>query len=314
MEAAASATAASKSTTGPRLKTGTTCRASDRPVTDSLGTGRTLAVECTKPGQPTLLLEITLYDGKSFLALRAGMVNTTKQSLRVKEFYPLTAARAFPEAGEIRHAKTLNAEGGGRDTIGAVRPRPLQFQQRADDLPKRRSAAFGGARRADLSRMDEVGRRLAVGLRALRQCRSFSRVELPDCASRRKTRRLPRLRRGTEGVGRFRSASARASRQALRFRQRLCRPLLQHRAVRRQAGRDCGRRTGSEKALRARFFVVGLFERRAGRVGLARVGRRLVENASRWKRPRCRPTPWCASSCRSRRRSTFPLLSMPRAR
>ena len=97
-------------------RAGTACRALDRPISDSLGTGRTLAVECTNPGQPTLLLEITLYDGKSLLALRGGIINTTGRSLRVKDFYPLTAARAFPEAGEIGRAKTLNGEGGGRNT------------------------------------------------------------------------------------------------------------------------------------------------------------------------------------------------------
>ncbi len=103
---------------------GGVCRASDRPVWDSLGRGRTLAVECSHPGQPTLLLEITLYDGYGFLALRSGIVNTTKQPLRVKQFYPLTAASAFPEAGEIAHAKSLDGEGGGRDT--AVRPGPAR--------------------------------------------------------------------------------------------------------------------------------------------------------------------------------------------
>ena len=126
---------------------GAACRASSRPIRDSLGNGRTLAVECASPGQPTLLLEITLYDGYGFLALRGGIVNNTKQSLRVKEFHPLTAARAFPEAGEIRHAKTLNGEGGGRDTSvqsGPARSSSNDVLMTFRKGDRRRSVVLGG--------------------------------------------------------------------------------------------------------------------------------------------------------------------------
>ncbi len=126
---------------------GGACRASSRPVRDSLGNGRTLAVECARSGQPTLLLEITLYDGYGFLALRGGIVNATKQPLRVKELELLTAARAFPEAGEIRHAETLNGEGGGRDT--SVQPGPARSSSNNVLMTfrqgnRRRSVVLGG--------------------------------------------------------------------------------------------------------------------------------------------------------------------------
>jgi hypothetical protein len=126
---------------------GTACRASSRPVSDSLGTGRTLAVECANPNQPTLLLEISLYDGKSFLAIRTGTVNTTAQPLRIKEFFPLTAARAFPEAGEIGHAKTINGEGGGRDTTvqsGPARSSSNNVLMTFQNDGRRRSVVLGG--------------------------------------------------------------------------------------------------------------------------------------------------------------------------
>jgi hypothetical protein len=126
---------------------GTTCRASSRAVSDSLGTGRTLAVECSKPNQPTLLLEISLYEGKGFLSLRTGTVNTTEQPLRIKEFFPLTAARAFPEVGEIGHAKTINGEGGGRDTTvqaGPARSSSNNVLMTYCNDGRRRSVVLGG--------------------------------------------------------------------------------------------------------------------------------------------------------------------------
>ena len=64
-------------------------------VKDELGTGRTLLVNASGPGQPDLLLEIALYDGRSFLALSGGVKNTLGQSLRVKEINPVHHAKVF---------------------------------------------------------------------------------------------------------------------------------------------------------------------------------------------------------------------------
>lgn len=126
---------------------GVVCRASDRPTNDSLGKGRTLAVECAASGRPTLLLEITIYDGKGFLAIRSGIVNTSAQPLRLKEFQPLTAARAFPAIGEIANAQTLNGEGGGRNTTvqaGAARSSSNNVLMTFRKEDRRRSVVLGG--------------------------------------------------------------------------------------------------------------------------------------------------------------------------
>jgi hypothetical protein len=40
---------------------------------DELGTGQTLRIAATKPGQPTLLLDIALYAGQPFFTLSAGL-------------------------------------------------------------------------------------------------------------------------------------------------------------------------------------------------------------------------------------------------
>jgi hypothetical protein len=126
---------------------GVTCSAADRPVADALGAGRALTVECTRPGGPTLLLELALYEGKRFLALRAGLLNALPQPIRLKEFHPLTAARAFPEVGEVGQPRTLNGEGGGRDTSverGADRMSSNDVLLTFRDGPRRHSLILGG--------------------------------------------------------------------------------------------------------------------------------------------------------------------------
>jgi len=91
-------------------------RATDRAIRDSLGAGRAMTIECAHKGQPTLLLEICLYENANYLVLRSGIENTTAEPLRVKRLRPLAFARAFARASEFREPRTLNAEGGGRDT------------------------------------------------------------------------------------------------------------------------------------------------------------------------------------------------------
>jgi hypothetical protein len=128
-------------------KEGTTCRATDDIATDGLGKGKTLSLECSREKQPTLLFEITLYPDKSFAVLRAGILNTTPQSYRIKDFYPLTAARAFPDVSEIHQAKTLNAEGGGRNTFvqsGAARASSNNVLTTFHDGKRRRTLVLGG--------------------------------------------------------------------------------------------------------------------------------------------------------------------------
>ena len=220
---------------------GIVCRASERATADGLGTGRTLAVECVHDEQPTLVAgDFPLPRQRVFSCSARESSTRPSNRLRIKEFYPLTAARAFPEVGEIHQAKTLNARRRRTQHFGAIRAGPIQFQQRADDLPRRQSAALGRPRRIDLSRVDEMGRHVwptaaAPSDNAVRQ----RELSCANRRGRRNARRLSRLRRRRTTAGTAPGVQLRALRgQALRFRQRLCRPLLQHRAVRRQASRN----------------------------------------------------------------------------
>ena len=146
MEAAASATAASPSVTGPRLKQA----ALAEPRTGRLATlwaraERWRSNAPIRAGRPYCWR--SRVRRQELLALRGGIINTTGQSLRVKDFYPLTAARAFPEAGEIGRAKTLNGEGGGRNTSvqsGPARSSSNNVLMTFRKGDRRRSVVLGG--------------------------------------------------------------------------------------------------------------------------------------------------------------------------
>ena len=82
------------------------------PIEDELGRGRKLLVKATGPGQPDLILEIALYDDRSFLTLSGGIKNTLGQSLSVKEINPLHLAKAFDGVSGKADLRMLNGPGG----------------------------------------------------------------------------------------------------------------------------------------------------------------------------------------------------------
>ncbi len=82
------------------------------PVKDELGTGRKLTVTASGPGKPDLILEVALYDNRSFLALCGGIRNTLAQSLSVKEISPLHLAKAFDGVSGKADLRMLNGPGG----------------------------------------------------------------------------------------------------------------------------------------------------------------------------------------------------------
>ena len=81
-------------------------------VKDELGAGRKLLIKTSGPGQPDLLLEITMYDDQSFLALAGGLKNTLGQSIRVKEINPVHHAKEFDGVSPKSDLRMLNGPGG----------------------------------------------------------------------------------------------------------------------------------------------------------------------------------------------------------
>lgn len=87
-------TAARAATTPPRAMTSLTgCRFSYAfsEFDDRLGSGRKLRLRGKRAQGPDLLVEFSLYDRQGFFTVRAGVLNTTSHSLRLREFYPLRA-------------------------------------------------------------------------------------------------------------------------------------------------------------------------------------------------------------------------------
>ena len=82
------------------------------PVEDELGRGRKLLIKASGPGQPDLILEIALYDDRSFLALSGGLKNTLGQSISVKEINPVHHAKAFDGVSPKSDLRMLNGPGG----------------------------------------------------------------------------------------------------------------------------------------------------------------------------------------------------------
>jgi hypothetical protein len=83
-------------------------------ISDELGKGRSLTVECAAAGKPSLLLEFRIYDGKPFIALRGGWKNTSSEPLRVNDFRPLTGGAVFA-GGRWSDVRTLTSNTSAND-------------------------------------------------------------------------------------------------------------------------------------------------------------------------------------------------------
>lgn len=131
-----------------------------RDVKDALGRGKTLGIVCSTVGKPSLILEITLYSGKGFLALAAGVENKTGADIRVKEIRPLVGGNVFPAMSAKRNIKTLNAYGGSGETSVASGP----SRESANNMlltftgaGKRRSLVLGGLTYHEFIKFARVG-------------------------------------------------------------------------------------------------------------------------------------------------------------
>jgi len=150
---------------------------------DKLGAGRTLLVRSSAPGQPVLLSRITLYEDSNCIVLGGGVKNVLGNEIRVMEFSPLSGARLFPEAKEMKDPKTLDgvAGSGGNSVGGLTRNSPNNLLLTFTDGTRRQSVVAGGLTYHDFAKWldiaadpagkpsltatakDQVGRRVAAG-------------------------------------------------------------------------------------------------------------------------------------------------------
>ena len=81
-------------------------------VNDELGSGQKLTVTSSGKGDPELILELTLYDGKNFIVLNGGLKNTIVHDISIKTINPVYHAIAFDGISPKADLQMLNGPGG----------------------------------------------------------------------------------------------------------------------------------------------------------------------------------------------------------
>lgn len=84
-----------------------------RTVSDELGKGQSILIKSSKPGQATLLLEVTLYDNQPCVVFCGGIENTTSRSLQLKLIKPMAEGTLFKGFDMSRNFRLLDGNGGG---------------------------------------------------------------------------------------------------------------------------------------------------------------------------------------------------------
>ncbi len=84
-------------------------------VIDELGKGKKLTIVSSSPEQPSLILEITLYEDKEFIVLAGGIENTTSKAIQVKQIVPVANGHAFEGSDFTENFSMLPGTGGWYD-------------------------------------------------------------------------------------------------------------------------------------------------------------------------------------------------------
>jgi hypothetical protein len=85
--------------------------ASAAPVDGPLGKGRAITIATAIPDGPELLLELSLYEGRSFVALRGGLVNRATQPIQLARIHPCAGA-AFQGLNAAERYAVLDGDTG----------------------------------------------------------------------------------------------------------------------------------------------------------------------------------------------------------
>ena len=143
------------------------------PLSDALGMGRSLLITSTVANGPKLLLRIALYDQQGFIALAAGLENTTERAIQLKEISPLYG-EAFPGFDTQSRYSTLDGFSGGAATLvsheGRTRKSLNNLLVTFGNPGANRSLVLGGLSYAEFEKSAEVERRphaLAIRLAAV---------------------------------------------------------------------------------------------------------------------------------------------------
>jgi hypothetical protein len=131
-----------------------------QPVRDALGGGETLRIVSAGKGLPSIILDITLYEGRGALILGAGIDNQTDYPVVLRTIRPLRA-RAFAGEELSANLELLDGNGGGEPTRVTSQP---DLRSRNNLLvtfgegPSRRSLVMGGLTYFDYEKFAAVSR------------------------------------------------------------------------------------------------------------------------------------------------------------
>jgi len=84
-----------------------------KTVSDKLGKGKAITIKSSKPTQPILIFEITLYECKGIIVFGGGIENTTDNPVRVKQIKPLAGGTLFPGFDMTKNFRLMDGNSGG---------------------------------------------------------------------------------------------------------------------------------------------------------------------------------------------------------
>jgi len=82
-------------------------------VSDELGNGKSVVIESRKPGQVTLLFEVTIYEGRGCIVFAGGIENATGSPVQLKAIKPLAQGTLFSGLSMAKNFRLLDGYGGG---------------------------------------------------------------------------------------------------------------------------------------------------------------------------------------------------------
>jgi hypothetical protein len=121
---------------------------------DELGKGRRLQLHCQGAGRPELRLDIELHDGDSLVTLRAGLVNSGQEPVRILRYWPLAEGLVFPKR-QLAEAKTLTAPTSCNQPVVANTPfaaSPNNLLLTGKIAGQRRSLVLGALKTAEFTK------------------------------------------------------------------------------------------------------------------------------------------------------------------
>jgi hypothetical protein len=131
------------------------------PVEDPLGRGRKLSLTISGDRRPSLLFDISLYEGGEFAAFRAGIDNGTDAPVTVHEIQPIVDAEVFSSIRPKRDLRLLNGVGGAgesRVTTGPAMESPNNLLLTFTDGGVKRSVVVGGLVYSDFAKYARYGK------------------------------------------------------------------------------------------------------------------------------------------------------------